>query len=268
MTLEPRGDSPFAIEIHDVSLNFPVVRFRPQGIKEAVLSSFWRKKRDAKDKSFWALKNVSVQVRHGEVLGVVGHNGSGKSTLLKVVAGIYEPDSGRAVTRGRISSLLELGAGFREELTGYENIKLNGAILGFSPEEMDTLLEEIIDFSGIQEFIDQPLRTYSSGMKLRLGFAVAAAIKPDILLIDEVLAVGDEDFRQKSMARLDELVKGETTVVLVSHAAHEIRRLCTRAILLHHGEMLMDASPNEVLDKYHELIGVKKPTPAPAAPGA
>lgn len=243
-----------AIELSDVSLSFPITRFRPQGIKEAVLSSFWRR-RAPKETTFWALKHVTATINHGEVLGLIGANGSGKSTLLKVIAGIYQPDEGTAITRGRISSLLELGAGFREELTGYENIKLNGAILGFSPEEMESRLPEIITFSGVEEFIDQPLRTYSSGMKVRLGFAVASAIQPDVLLIDEVLAVGDEDFRQRSMARIEELVNGgNTTVIIVSHNANEIRRLCKRSLLIDRGEVLDDGAPEVVIQRYHELL--------------
>ena len=180
----------------------------------------------------------------------------GKSTLLKVIAGIYSPDSGEVIAKGRMSSLLDLGAGFREELTGWENIPLNGAILGFSPKEMAERTPEIIAFSGLEEFIHQPLRTYSSGMKLRLGFAVAAAIKPDILLIDEVLAVGDEAFRQKSMARIDEMVRGDTTVVIVSHNVSELKRLCHRIVLLSHGQKLEDGDPDHVLKRYHELIGL------------
>jgi ABC-type polysaccharide/polyol phosphate transport system ATPase subunit len=244
-----------AIEVKNVSISFPVVRFRPQGIKEALVSTFWRRRRTGDD-TFLALKNVSLEVKKHEVLGIIGANGSGKSTLLKLIAGIYAPDSGEVIARGRMSSLLDLGAGFREELTGLENIRLNGAILGFSPKEMAERTGEIVAFSGLSDFIDQPLRTYSSGMKLRLGFAVASAIKPEILLIDEVLAVGDEEFRQRSMARIDEMVKNETTVVIVSHNVVELNRLCSRIILLSHGEKLEDGEPKVTLHRYHELLGL------------
>lgn len=255
--------SELAIEVKNVSIEFPVVRFRPQGIKEAVVSTFWRNKKDRGPDSFQALKNISLDVKKHETLGIIGANGSGKSTLLKVIAGIYAPDKGECIARGRMSSLLDLGAGFREELTGWENIPLNGAILGFSPAEMAQKTPEIIEFSGLQEFIHQPLRTYSSGMKLRLGFAVAAAIKPDILLIDEVLAVGDEEFRQRSMARIDELVKNDTTVVIVSHNVVELNRLCKRIVLMSHGEKIDDGEPRAVLHHYHQVIGLV-PKPAPA----
>lgn len=243
-----------AIELENVGLSFPIVRFRPHGLKEAIVSSFWRNRRP-KEADFWALQDFSLTVKKNQVLGVVGSNGSGKSTLLKVIAGIYTPDSGRVVTRGRISSLLELGAGFREELTGYENIRLNGAILGFSSEEMDRRLPEIIDFCGIQKFLDQPLRTYSSGMKLRLGFAVASSIKPDILLIDEVLSVGDEEFSHKSIKRIEEMVNADTTVVIVSHNTEELKRLCQRLIWVKQGRILGDGEPYPVLKEYFKSLG-------------
>jgi ABC-type polysaccharide/polyol phosphate transport system ATPase subunit len=244
-----------SIEAQNVSIAFPVTNFRPQGIKEAIVSTFWRRRPKGAD-TFHAVKNVSLDVKKNEVLGIIGANGSGKSTLLKMIAGIYSPDSGQVITRGRISTLLDLGAGFREELTGWENIPLNGAILGFSPKEMAERTQEIIEFSGLKDFIHQPLRTYSSGMKLRLGFAVASAIKPDILLIDEVLAVGDEEFRQRSLKRIDEMVASDTTVVIVSHNVVELKRLCQRIVLLAHGEKLDDGAPNQVLHHYHQVIGL------------
>lgn len=244
-----------AIEVEGLVLDFPNVRFRPRSVKEAFLE--WVRPRAPKEaRSFRALRGVSLSVAPGEVVGIVGRNGSGKSTLLRVIAGIYAPDDGRVVTRGRISSLLELGAGFREELSGRENIALAGAIMGFAPDEMARLAPEIIDFSELGDFIDAPLRTYSSGMRSRLGFAVAAAMDPEILLIDEALAVGDARFRERSMRRIEEMVAAEhTTVVVVSHSAGELRRLCSRLVLLERGEKLGEGEPEAVLAQYQALIG-------------
>ncbi|MEO1231307.1 MAG: ABC transporter ATP-binding protein, partial [Myxococcota bacterium] len=195
------------------------------------------------------------RITQGEVVGIVGRNGSGKSTLLRVIAGIYAADGGEVRTRGRISSLLELGAGFRDELTGLENISLAGAIMGFSGPQMRSLTPDIVDFSELGEFIDAPLRTYSSGMRSRLGFAVAAAMDPDILLIDEALAVGDARFRERSMARIEAMVAAEhTTVVVVSHNANELRRLCSRLVLLERGKKIIEGEPEMVLARYRELI--------------
>jgi lipopolysaccharide transport system ATP-binding protein len=247
--------SPPAIELVDIVLDFPNVRFRPRSVKEAVLE--WARPRAPRAaRTFRALRGVSLSVTAGEVVGIVGRNGSGKSTLLRVIAGIYAPDGGRVITRGRISSLLELGAGFREELSGRENIALAGAIMGFSPDEMARLAPGIVAFSELGDFIDAPLRTYSSGMRSRLGFAVAAALDPDILLIDEALAVGDASFRERCMRRIEELVRAEhTTVVVVSHSAGELRRLCGRLVLLEKGEKIGEGDPEAVLAQYQALIG-------------
>lgn len=244
-----------AIEVEDVVLDFPNVRHRPRSVKEAFLERM-RPRAPRRERSFRALRGVSFDVTVGEVVGIVGRNGSGKSTLLRVIAGIYAPDAGRVCTRGRISSLLELGAGFREELSGRENITLAGAIMGFAPEEMTELSPGIVEFSELGDFIDAPLRTYSSGMRSRLGFAVASAMDPEILLIDEALAVGDARFRERSMKRIEQMVAAEhTTVVLVSHSAGELRRLCSRLILLEKGEKLSEGEPEAVLADYQKLIG-------------
>lgn len=245
---------PTVIEVREVILDFPNVRYRPRGIKDAFIEMF-RLRGPRGARSFRALKGVSFSVQRGEVVGIVGRNGSGKSTLLRVVAGIYEPDEGSVTTQGRISSLLELGAGFREELTGRENIALAGAIMGLTPAEMERLTPGIIDFSEIGEFIEAPLRTYSSGMRSRLGFSVAASMEPDILLIDEALAVGDARFRERSMARIEAMVASEhTTVVVVSHSAGELKRLCGRLILIERGEKVGEGEPSEVLAQYQILI--------------
>lgn len=237
------------IKVEDLHLSFPMIQYEPRGIKEAFLAIILRKRKPKADRVFWALKGVSLEVKRGEVLGLIGSNGAGKSTLLRSIAHTYAPDKGQVLTEGRITNL-QLGSGFRDELTGMENIKLSGAIMGYSPEEMAKKNVEIIDFSGVGDFIHQPIRTYSSGMKARLGFAVAAVAEPEILLLDEVLAVGDANFREKSMARLEEMVGGDTTVVIVSHNMVELRRLCTRVVCLSQGQVALDGDPDEVIDQY------------------
>ncbi len=251
--------APDVIEVEDVHLSFPIVRYRARGVKEAFLELVTGRRHPDRKRDFWALNGVSFKVQRGEVIGLVGRNGAGKSTLLRVVCGIYQPDRGRVATTGRISSLLELGAGFRDELTGYENIKLSGAISGYSPDEMTELADKIVDFADLEEFIHQPLRTYSSGMRARLGFSVAAAVKPEILLIDEALAVGDAAFRQRSVNRIEEMVKDDdATVVIVSHNMEELKRLCTRMILLERGEVITQGAVPDVVKAYAELTQQKK----------
>lgn len=237
------------IKIDDLHLSFPQLRYEPGGVKEAFLATVLRRRKPAEDRKFWALKGVNLNVERGEVLGVLGKNGSGKSTLIRVISKIYAPDKGTVWTEGRIATL-QLGSGFRDELTGMENIRLSGTIMGFTPEEIAAQTEEIVAFAGIGDFIHQPLRTYSSGMRARLGFSVASAVAPDILLMDEVLAVGDEDFRQKSIARVEEMVSGDTTVVFVSHNLEALKRICTRILWLQFGEYVMTGDPDEVIDRY------------------
>lgn len=237
------------ISVRGVELWFPQARLRVSGVKEALLRPF-SKRPNLPSKGFQALRGVDLEVRRGEVLGLVGRNGSGKSTLLRVICGIYEPDRGDVRTEGRISALLELGAGFREELSGMENIRLNGAIMGFSPKQVDELVDPIAEFADLGDFIDQPIRTYSSGMRARLGFAVASALDPEILLVDEVLAVGDAKFREKCMERIDRMVAGDTTVVLVSHSKRDMEQLCTRLALLNQGRIVTEGPPDEVLARY------------------
>jgi ABC-type polysaccharide/polyol phosphate transport system ATPase subunit len=258
-------DAPVVIEVQGVHLSFPVVRYHARGIKEAFLALVRRQAVDPDKRRFWALTGVDMTVRRGEVVGILGRNGSGKSTLLRVVAGIYAPDKGAVRTEGRISSLLELGAGFRDELDGYENVRLSGAILGFDAKQIEALLPKIVEFSGLRDFMGQPLKTYSSGMRARLGFAVASNVEPDILLIDEALAVGDASFRDKSMARIEEMVADQdTTVIIVSHSAGELRRLCSRMLLLERGQVLMDGPVDEALARYETIIRAGAPVRAQA----
>jgi lipopolysaccharide transport system ATP-binding protein len=202
------------------------------------------------DNVIWALKNVSFKVKRGEALGVNGNNGAGKTTLLKVLSKITTPSYGRAEIRGKISSLLEVGTGFHQELTGRENIYLNGTILGMRKREVDSKFDEIVDFSGIERFIDTPVKRYSVGMKIRLGFSVAAFLEPDILIIDEVLAVGDSDFQKKCLQKMETVGKHGRTVLFVSHNMQMITRLCSRAILLERGEIKDDGPADKVVASY------------------
>ena len=202
--------------------------------------------------SFWALDNVSFSVQKGEVIGIVGSNGSGKSTLLKLIAGVTNPTNGDVITHGRVVPLIELGAGFHAELTGRENIYLNGSILGMSRNELDQKLGAIIKFSELNDFIDQPIKHYSSGMYLRLAFSVAVHLKPDIVLIDEILSVGDENFQRKSLNKIQEIIAQQVTVVIVSHSLDVLSTLCTRIIWLEKGKLRMDGRSSDVIATYRQ----------------
>ncbi|MGS1121649.1 ABC transporter ATP-binding protein [Rhodanobacter sp. UC4436_H3] len=203
---------------------------------------------------FWALRDVSFDVFHGETVGIVGRNGSGKSTLLQMICGTIRPTLGNLVIDGRISALLELGAGFNPEFTGRENVLLSGLVYGISEVEIRAKYDEILDFSGIGQFIDQPVKTYSSGMYVRLAFAVAISVSPDILVVDEALAVGDEAFQRKCLARIEAIRDAGATVLFVSHSAGTVVELCDRAILLDQGEMLMQGTPKDIVTTYQKLL--------------
>jgi lipopolysaccharide transport system ATP-binding protein len=203
---------------------------------------------------FWALRDVSFDVFHGETVGIVGRNGSGKSTLLQMICGTIRPTLGNLVIDGRISALLELGAGFNPEFTGRENVLLSGLVYGLTETEIRSKYDEILDFSGIGQFIDQPVKTYSSGMYVRLAFAVAISVSPDILVVDEALAVGDEAFQRKCLARIEAIRDAGATVLFVSHSAGTVVELCDRAILLDQGEMLMQGTPKDVVTTYQKLL--------------
>ena len=202
------------------------------------------------DETFWALNDVSFDVKHGEVVGIIGRNGAGKSTLLKILARITEPTGGVAQIQGRVGSLLEVGTGFHRELTGRENVYLNGAILGMTRVEIDRKFDEIVDFSGVEKFIDTPVKHYSSGMYLRLAFAVAAHLEPEILLVDEVLAVGDARFQRKCLNKMQDIGQEGRTVLFVSHSMPAITRLCERAILLDEGRVVEDGHSHQVVSTY------------------
>jgi lipopolysaccharide transport system ATP-binding protein len=234
-----------AIRAENLSKRFWLHTDRRTALKERLVRG-----RAPRGREFWAIRDASFEIEEGSTFGLLGHNGSGKSTTLKVLAGIYRPTSGRVFVNGRVSALLELGAGFHGELTGRENIRLNGAILGMSRRQIDAAMEGIIDFAGIGEFIDSPVKVYSSGMFVRLGFAIAVSLDPEILIVDEVIAVGDEEFQRKCFDHLFELRKRGTTIVLVTHALGLIQDLCDRAAWLDHGLVREIGPAREVVDSY------------------
>jgi lipopolysaccharide transport system ATP-binding protein len=205
-------------------------------------------------REFWAIRDVSFEIRKGETVGIVGRNGSGKSTLLQLICSTLNPTSGSVTTSGRIAALLELGSGFNPEFTGRENVFLNAAVLGLSHEETTDRFDDILSFAEIGEFIDQPVKTYSSGMMVRLAFSVQAMVDPEILIVDEALAVGDEKFQRKCFARLEELKSRGTSILFVSHSGPQVIELCDRALLLERGELIMDSSPQHVIRSYQRLI--------------
>jgi lipopolysaccharide transport system ATP-binding protein len=214
---------------------------------------------DAED-IIWAVRDVSFEVQEGEVLGIIGRNGAGKSTLLKILSRITEPTSGRAVIHGRVSSLLEVGTGFHHELTGRDNVYMNGTILGMTKREIDRKFDEIVEFSGVEKFLDTPIKHYSSGMKVRLAFAVAANLEPEILIIDEVLAVGDAEFQKKCLGKMKDVAGGGRTVLFVSHNMTAVCHLCSRCIVFDKGRQVIDSSPEASIGKYSLLCGTHTST--------
>ncbi|HEU5222604.1 MAG TPA: ABC transporter ATP-binding protein [Candidatus Lumbricidophila sp.] len=227
------------IAVHDVSKRF--VLHKDKSLKERLVN-FRTSRRHVDD--FWALRDINLEIGLGTTVGLVGHNGSGKSTLLKVIGGILEPTTGTVARRGQLAALLELGAGFHPDLTGRENVYLNGSILGFSRAEIDRQFDAIVDFSGVESFIDTQVKFYSSGMYVRLAFAIAVHGDPDLLLVDEVLAVGDEPFQRKCMAKISQFQAEGRTIVLVSHSAEQVGSLCDRVVVLNAGQMIHDGSPS------------------------
>ena len=236
-----------AITVRDVTKKFRRVNDRKTNVKE-IFSS--RRTRVARHDDFWALKGVTLDIPRGKTFGLVGHNGSGKSTLLKLVAEIHRPTSGTITSHGRVSAMLELGAGFHPEMSGRDNIYLNGSILGMTRKQIDAAMEDIIAFSGLEEFIDTPVKVYSSGMYVRLGFAIAVNLEPEILIIDEVIAVGDEEFQRRCFDHLYELRRRGVTIVLVTHALGLVADLCDEAAWLDGGELKAVGPAREVVDKY------------------
>ena len=235
------------IKAENVSVKYLMTYDRIQSMKEYLVQLV---KGKIQYEEFWALKDVSFEVKKGEVLGIIGHNGAGKSTLLKVISGILKPTTGRVQVNGTIVPMLELGSGFDFDLTGRENVFLNGAILGYSEQFLWEKYEEIVDFSELGQFIDVPLRNYSSGMVMRLAFSIATVVQPDILIVDEILAVGDAEFQEKSKKRMLELMGGGTTVLFVSHSLSQIREMCSRVVWLERGTVVMAGNAKSVCDGY------------------
>lgn len=235
------------IEVNDVSMQFTLNKDKITSLKEFVVKLL---KRQLKFETFQALKNVSFDVYKGEVVGLIGHNGAGKSTLLKIISGIMKPTTGIVSVNGNIVPMLELGSGFDMDMTGRENIYLNGTIMGYSKKFLDTKFDEIVEFSELKEFLDVPLRNYSSGMIARLAFSIATIVNPEILIVDEILSVGDFDFQRKSFNKMNELLTGGATVLLVNHNVDVIKEMCNRVVWMEHGEVKMVGKPDEVCDIY------------------
>jgi len=237
------------VEVVDLSKRFKLYKDKFTSLKERVIKGF-----RAPYEEFWALREVNLAASKGETVGLLGHNGSGKSTLLRCIAGILQPTTGKVVLRGSLAALLELGAGFNGELSGRDNVYLNASLLGLSRKEVDRLYDSIVEFSELEPFMDQQVKFYSSGMQARLGFAVAINVDPDILVIDEVLAVGDESFQRKCIDRIHQFQKDGKTIIFVSHAADQVRQLCDTAYVLDHGEVVAAGSPGEAIRTFREYL--------------
>lgn len=229
-------------------------KFRMSQTRSSIKDRLFRRGAGGEHQDFWALREVDVTIEQGETVGILGHNGSGKSTMLKCIAGILKPTTGVVQVRGRVASLLELGAGFHPDLTGRENVFINAAFLGISKKEIERRFDEIVGFAELERFIDQQVKYYSSGMFVRLGFAVAINVDPDVLLIDEVLAVGDEAFQQKCLERVESFKREGRTILFVTHGADQVRRICNRAMVLDHGVMVANAAPGEAIRVFREHL--------------
>jgi len=250
------------VELNGVGVRYRVPRGGVRSIKEYLLLAV---RGQLRFDDFWALEDVSLKVYHSERLGVIGRNGAGKSTLLQVIAGVLDPTTGTADVRGRVAPLLQLGAGFDPELSGRENVFLNGTLLGMRRAQITARFDEIIDFSELAAFVDAPLRTYSTGMAARLAFAVATASEPDVLLLDEVLSVGDEAFQEKCVARLREFTTHGTTMIIVTHSPEFVLRECTRAVWIQDKRVAAEGEVATVMDAYHHFLHLHHATEAPAA---
>jgi ABC-2 type transport system ATP-binding protein len=252
-----------AISAAGVGKRFLLHHRRATSLKERLLLH-----RRSEAEEFWALRDVDLQIDGGQTVGLIGPNGSGKSTLLKVLSGILAPSAGQVAVRGRVASLLELGAGFNGELTGRENIYLNAAILGLPRRETDRYFDDIVAFAELEPFIDNQVKHYSSGQYVRLGFAVAVHVSPDILLVDEVLAVGDESFQQKCLAKIDEFQQRGCTILFVTHSLDLVPRVCSRGVVLDHGRVLHDGDPVEAAERLRSLLGTAHDQSGGAPPAA
>jgi len=239
------------IKVDSLEMKYKISEIKIDSLKDYFIKKI---KKESKYTTFLALKNVSFELYKGERLGVLGVNGAGKSTLLKLISGVYSPTNGYVLINGSIAPLLELGAGFEPQYTGRENIFLYGALLGYSRKFIEKKYNEIVEFSELEKFIDVPIKNYSTGMKSKLGFSVATAVNPDILVLDEVLSVGDSRFRKKSKNKIMSMMKNGTTVIFVSHSTSHIRDICNRAIILDNGEIIADGEVDNVIKIYNEII--------------
>lgn len=244
-------DNDIVIDVNHVAMEFNLSQEKTDNLKEFVIKAI---KKELRFQSFWALDDVSFKIHKGEKVAFIGSNGAGKSTLLKIVAGVMKPTKGKVEVHGRMAPLLALGSGFDPNYTGSENIYLNGSFLGYSKQYMKKKYDEIVEFSEIGEFIDVPIKNYSSGMKSRLAFSIATAVKSQILILDEVLSVGDVSFKEKSTKKMREMMAGDVTLLFVSHSISQVRELCDRALWINHGKLVMDGEVNEVCDKYLEYV--------------
>lgn len=240
------------IKLENIGIKFNLGIERNYSFKQFFVDLFTTSKRKKINQNFWALKNVDLEIKKGEVLGLIGSNGAGKSTLLKVVAGVMKPTEGNVFVGGAISPMIELGAGFDVDLTARENIFLNAAVLGYSEEYIKSKFDEIVEFSELRDFIDVPVRNFSSGMVARLAFSVATAVEPEILIVDEILGVGDMSFQAKSEGKMMEMITGGTTVIYVSHSIDSIKKLCTRVAWLEHGKILKVGNTKEICEEYRQ----------------
>ena len=240
-----------ALIVDNVSMKFNLSSEKVDNIKEYIIKSI---KHQISYDEFWSLRNVSFTMNKGERMGILGLNGAGKSTLLKVISGVYKPTEGKVIRHGKVVPLLELGAGFDQQYTGNENIFLYGTVLGYTKGYLEEKYDEIVEFSELGKFIDVPIKNYSSGMKSKLGFSIATIANPDILILDEVLSVGDAKFRKKSEAKIMQLMEGGTTVLFVSHSLAQVRRICDRAMILDHGTLKAIGGIDEISNQYEAMI--------------
>ena len=240
-----------ALELEHVGIKFNLSKEKVDSLKEYVIKLL---KKELLYNEFWALQDISFSVEKGERLGILGLNGAGKSTLLKIIAGVYKPTTGTVTRRGKISPLLELGAGFDSQYTGKENIFLYGSVLGYSRKYLEEKFDEIVEFSELEKFIDVPVKNYSSGMRARLGFSIATIADPEILILDEVLSVGDAKFRKKSEKKIMEMFDRGVTVLFVSHSLEQVQRLCDRAVLLEKGRVVAEGAVGDVAEQYMQML--------------
>lgn len=244
------------INVKNVSMKFNLGIEKGFSIKQGFVDMFNKEKRHKKKEEFWALRDVNFQVKKGEVIGFIGSNGAGKSTLLKIVAGVMKPTKGRVDSYGNICPMIELGAGFDPQLTARENIYLNGAVMGYTKELIDSKFNEIVEFSELKDFLDVPVQNFSSGMVARLAFSIATIVEPEILIVDEILSVGDIAFQAKSERKMLSMINGGTTVLFVSHSIEQIKKMCDRVIWLDHGKMIKMGG-KEICDEYKKYMESK-----------